>query len=46
MGGGSPYDLATIKYSSAGIPLWTNRYPGLVHWENHLAPWRWTAATT
>ncbi len=34
MGGGTPYDLATIKYSSAGIPLWTNRYPALVHWEN------------
>jgi hypothetical protein len=27
-GGGSSYDYATIKYSSAGVPLWTNRYNG------------------
>ena len=27
-GGESAYDFATIKYSSAGIPLWTNRYSG------------------
>jgi hypothetical protein len=26
--GGSSWDYATIKYSSAGIPLWTNRYNG------------------
>jgi uncharacterized delta-60 repeat protein len=25
---GSGYDYATIKYSSAGVPLWTNRYSG------------------
>jgi hypothetical protein len=26
--GVSGYDFATIKYSSAGVPLWTNRYNG------------------
>lgn len=26
---GGHYDYATIKYSSAGQPLWTNRYDGL-----------------
>src|SRR6266566_7549523 len=25
---GSNYDFATIKYSNAGAPLWTNRYNG------------------
>jgi uncharacterized delta-60 repeat protein len=28
MGLGSGSDFATIKYSSAGVPLWTNRYNG------------------
>ena len=28
IGSGSGYDYATIKYSSAGVPLWTNRYNG------------------
>jgi hypothetical protein len=27
-GSGSSYDYATIKYSGAGVPLWTNRYNG------------------
>jgi hypothetical protein len=27
-GGNPSYDYATIKYSSAGVPLWTNRYDG------------------
>jgi uncharacterized delta-60 repeat protein len=27
-GSGSGYDYTTIKYSSAGVPLWTNRYNG------------------
>jgi hypothetical protein len=27
-GGGSGSDYGTIKYSSAGVPLWTNRYNG------------------
>jgi len=25
---GTSYDFATLKYSSAGVPLWTNRYNG------------------
>ena len=27
-GVGSGYDIATLKYSNAGVPLWTNRYNG------------------
>ena len=27
-GSASYDDYATIKYSSAGVPLWTNRYNG------------------
>jgi hypothetical protein len=27
-GSGSSYDYATIQYSSAGVPLWTNCYNG------------------
>jgi hypothetical protein len=30
-GSGSGFDYATIKYSGAGVPLWTNRYGGLVN---------------
>jgi uncharacterized delta-60 repeat protein len=29
-GSSSFFDYATIKYSNAGVPLWTNRYAGLV----------------
>jgi len=28
IGSGSGHDCATIKYSGAGVPLWTNRYNG------------------
>src|SRR5215467_11569209 len=27
-GGPGSFDYATIKYSGAGVPLWTNRYDG------------------
>lgn len=27
-GSGSGYDYTTLKYSGAGVPLWTNRYNG------------------
>ncbi len=30
-GGGNSYDYVTIEYSSASVPLWTNRYDGPVH---------------
>ena len=42
----SRYDYATIKYSSAGVPLWTNRYNGPGNGDDQPTPWRWTAATT
>ncbi len=29
--GGSPHDFLTIKYSSEGVPRWTNRYDGPAH---------------
>ncbi|MBI5775241.1 MAG: SBBP repeat-containing protein [Verrucomicrobia bacterium] len=29
IGGGGFYDYATVKYSSAGVPSWTNHYSGL-----------------
>ena len=28
VGSGGNYDYATIAYSGAGVPLWTNRYNG------------------
>ncbi|MEI7900464.1 MAG: hypothetical protein WCK89_09425, partial [bacterium] len=28
LGSGSSYDCLTVKYSSAGVSLWTNRYNG------------------
>lgn len=34
------YDYATIKYSSAGVPLWTNRYSG----SGNLADYAWAVA--
>jgi Beta-propeller repeat len=30
-GSGSGFDYATIKYSGAGVPLWTNLYRGIVN---------------
>jgi Beta-propeller repeat len=30
-GVGTKYDYLTIKYSSSGVPLWTNRYGGPLH---------------
>ena len=31
---GTSYDYATIKYSSAGVPQWTNRYDGPANWSD------------
>jgi hypothetical protein len=38
--GASHFDYTTIKYSSAGVPLWTNRYDdpgGLYDWASAIA---------
>jgi uncharacterized delta-60 repeat protein len=35
LGSGSSYDYATIKYSSDGMPLWTNRYNGPANREDY-----------
>ena len=39
-------DWLIIKYSSAGVPLWTNRYNGPDNGVDGARPWRWTAAAT
>ncbi len=35
MAAAAHYDYATIKYSSAGVPLWTNRYNGPANREDY-----------
>ncbi len=37
VGNGTGYDYATIKYSSSGVPLWTNRYCGPGNSEDRVA---------
>jgi hypothetical protein len=32
------FDYATIKYSGAGVPLWTNRYDGIGYVDGHDFP--------
>ena len=44
-GSGSGYDYATIKYSSAVTPLWTNRFNGPANGIAAANAWWWTAAT-
>ncbi|HEY6169839.1 MAG TPA: SBBP repeat-containing protein, partial [Verrucomicrobiae bacterium] len=34
MGTNGRFDYATIKYSGAGVPLWTNRYNGPTNWHD------------
>ena len=43
---GSGDDYATIKYSSDGVALWTNRYNGQANTTTTPTPWWWMAATT
>jgi hypothetical protein len=37
IGNGTTNDYATVKYSSAGAPLWTNRYNGPVNGDDRAA---------
>jgi len=43
-GSGTGSDYATIAYSSAGVPLWTNRYNGRETALIKPAVWPWTRA--
>jgi hypothetical protein len=40
-GRGSGFDHATIKYSGAGVPLWTNRFDGPGIPTTRRRPWPW-----